>query len=80
VVEIEGHTDDLGRDDYNLQLSGRRASSVMRFLINTGVESSRLTSRGYGETTPIDDNSTEEGRQTNRRVVLRIVEQDLDCD
>ena len=80
LVEVEGHTDDLGDEDYNLQLSDRRAASVMRHLVNTGVESSRLSSRGYGEAMPIDDNTTEIGRQANRRVVLRILEQDLDCD
>ena len=80
LVEIEGHTDDLGPDDYNLQLSGRRAASVMRYLVNAGVGSSRLTSQGYGETVPVDDNATEEGRQSNRRVVLRILEQDLGCE
>ena len=80
LIEVQGHTDDLGDEEYNLELSDRRAASVMRYVVNAGVESDRLTSQGYGESMPIDDNTTESGRQANRRVVLRILEQDLDCD
>lgn len=80
LVEVEGHTDDVGRDTYNLELSDRRAASVVRYLVNVGINGARLTSQGYGEVLPIESNETEEGRQANRRVVLSIIEQDLDCD
>ncbi|MCB9506852.1 MAG: OmpA family protein [Myxococcales bacterium] len=78
VVEVEGHTDDRGSDATNLDLSNRRAASVRQFLVNAGVDAARLTSRGYGETMPIESNETEEGRQANRRVVFRITDRDPD--
>jgi len=66
---IEGHTDDIGGADYNMKLSQMRAESVMQYLItNFGIDSSRLTAVGYGNTRRIDYNSTPEGRQHNRRV------------
>lgn len=66
---IEGHTDDVGTEEYNLRLSERRAESVMQYLINRfGIEPSRLSSKGYGKTRPIADNATEEGRIKNRRI------------
>jgi outer membrane protein OmpA-like peptidoglycan-associated protein len=70
-VEVAGHTDSRGNDTYNLKLSQRRAESVRDYLISMGIESSRLTARGYGESQPVATNSTEEGRAENRRVVLR---------
>jgi outer membrane protein OmpA-like peptidoglycan-associated protein len=79
-VQVEGHTDSRGSDAYNLDLSGRRAASVVRFLIDAGVESARLTSVGFGETMPIDDNATEQGRARNRRVVFTVIERDARCD
>ena len=68
---IEGHTDAQGADAFNLRLSKRRADAVMKYLIDNGVPSSRLTSEGFGETQPVADNNTAEGRALNRRVVLR---------
>ena len=66
---IEGHTDEVGTDDYNMQLSQRRAESVVNYLAdNFGIERSRLSAKGYGKTRPIADNGTEAGRQKNRRV------------
>ena len=66
---IEGHTDSVASDAYNLRLSNDRANSVRQYLIKEfGVEASRLTSRGYGESRPIATNDTDEGRQKNRRV------------
>lgn len=67
-VEIQGHTDSQGNDDYNMRLSQSRAESVREYLINKGIDSRRLTARGYGETRPIDSNRTSAGRANNRRV------------
>ena len=75
-VRVEGHTDDRGRDRYNLKLSKKRARAVMDYLIRAGVAAERLESEGYGETQPIAPNDTEEGRARNRRVEFTILEQD----
>ena len=72
-VSIEGHTDNQGSDRYNQDLSDRRAASVRRYLIAQGVEPQRLKSRGFGESRPIEDNRTEEGRAANRRVEFLII-------
>ncbi len=72
-VRIEGHTDARGEDLYNLALSQRRANAVRAFLIERGVDSSRLEARGYGESEPIATNETDEGRRENRRVEIRIL-------
>jgi outer membrane protein OmpA-like peptidoglycan-associated protein len=74
-VQVEGHTDNVGGEDYNQKLSEKRASNVMEYLINPGgIAPSRLTSVGYGFTKPIADNATKEGRQKNRRVDLVIMD------
>ena len=67
---IEGHTDSVGSDDYNMKLSDRRAKAVFDYLSSRGVDPARLQSVGKGETAPIADNKTAEGRQENRRVML----------
>jgi len=67
---IEGHTDSKGSDAYNMTLSDRRAKSVFDYLTSRGVDPARLSSIGKGESAPIADNATEEGRQENRRVML----------
>ena len=68
---IEGHADNIGSDPYNQSLSDRRAASVVQYLADRlGVEPTRLLAVGYGESRPIDDNATEEGRQKNRRVQI----------
>jgi outer membrane protein len=67
---VEGHTDSVGSDAYNLALSDRRAKSVFDYLSSRGVDPARLSSVGKGETAPIADNATAEGRQENRRVML----------
>lgn len=72
-VEIAGHTDSTGSDAYNQQLSEKRAVSVLDYLVSQGVDYGRLRAVGYGESQPIADNSTEYGRQQNRRVEIRIV-------
>jgi OOP family OmpA-OmpF porin len=69
--EVSGHTDSTGDDAYNLDLSKRRAQSALAYLESKGVAAGRMTSVGFGETRPIADNATPEGRAQNRRVVIR---------
>lgn len=70
VIEVGGHTDNVGTADANLKLSQARAQAVMAALVERGVKADRLTARGYGQTAPIADNRTEDGRAKNRRVEL----------
>jgi OOP family OmpA-OmpF porin len=70
-LTIGGHTDDVGKDDYNMNLSQKRTNSVRLYLISKGISEARLTAIGYGETQPIADNKTAEGRAKNRRVELK---------
>ena len=72
-VEIAGHTDATAGDAYNLDLSNRRASSVVAWLVRKGVDAKRLAARGYGRTKPTADNGTEQGRALNRRVEVTVV-------
>jgi len=74
TFEVAGHTDAIGSETYNQSLSQRRASNVRAYLVQQGVEPSRMTAVGYGESQPVADNSTEAGRAENRRVELRITE------
>jgi outer membrane protein OmpA-like peptidoglycan-associated protein len=67
-LEIQGHTDSRGSDEYNKQLSDRRAASVRKYLVSRGIPPTRLESKGYGEERPIVDNDTDENRALNRRV------------
>ncbi|WP_375578127.1 OmpA family protein [Marivirga tractuosa] len=73
-IEILGHTDSKGSDDYNLTLSEGRAESVMQYLLDKGISEDRMKAKGLGETSPISSNDTEEGRAENRRVEFTIVE------
>jgi outer membrane protein OmpA-like peptidoglycan-associated protein len=73
AIDIYGHTDSTGSDAYNQTLSENRAASVARYLTQRGVNSVRIATRGFGESQPIADNSTEAGRAANRRVEIRIV-------
>ena len=70
-VEIGGHADSVGNDAYNMELSQKRVNTVMEFFISHGISSDRLSAKGYGETQPVADNGTAEGRAQNRRVELR---------
>jgi outer membrane protein OmpA-like peptidoglycan-associated protein len=72
VVEVAGHTDNTGAAEYNQQLSERRASSVAQYLESQGLANNRVVTVGAGETRPVADNSTPEGRQANRRVELTL--------
>ncbi len=69
-VEVGGHTDNVGTPESNLKLSQDRAQAVMAALVQRGVPAARLTAKGYGQTAPIADNRTEDGRAKNRRVEL----------
>lgn len=73
LVEVQGHTDDQGADDYNLQLSQKRAEAVRKYLIGQGIEPDRLVARGYGEGQPLQPGTSEDAREVNRRVVFRIL-------
>ncbi|WP_437576839.1 OmpA family protein [Sorangium sp. So ce887] len=75
-IAIEGHASADGADEHNLKLSDRRSKAVMEFLVQHGIPQSMLTAKGFGETKPIADNESEEGREKNRRVEFNIVEQD----
>jgi len=69
-LSVEGHTDSVGTDDYNQQLSERRAEAVREYLIQQGISSDSVTASGFGKTAPVASNDTPEGRQQNRRVEL----------
>ena len=73
-IEIQGHTDNRGKRDYNLDLSSRRGESVRQYLVNSGVEGQRLESKGFGPDKPIAPNITSQGRARNRRVEFHILE------
>jgi len=70
-IEVGGHCDSDGSDAYNLKLSDRRAKAVRDYLVKMGVPATRMTARGYGESQPVEDNATKEGRAANRRVELK---------
>ena len=70
-VEIQGHTDSTASDAHNMDLSQRRAQSVVQYLQSMGIAASRMTAKGYGESSPIDTNETEAGKANNRRVELK---------
>jgi outer membrane protein OmpA-like peptidoglycan-associated protein len=75
IVEIGGYTDSTGTDEHNLTLSEKRASSVVNYLVSKGISSARLKSKGYGNSSPIGDNVTTEGRKLNRRTEAKIIGQ-----
>lgn len=73
LIEVTGHTDSTGSDEYNLGLSERRANSVAASLRSSGVDADRIITKGFGESRPIADNATAEGRAMNRRVEVLLV-------
>jgi OmpA-OmpF porin, OOP family len=73
IIELSGHTDNMGTVEYNLQLSKDRAQSVVDYLIKAGIKKERLYFSGYGSDKPITTNDTEKGRQLNRRVEFKII-------
>lgn len=72
-IEIGGHTDNVGKPSDNITLSNNRAKAVVTYLLSKGIAAQRLTAKGYGETKPIADNSTEAGRALNRRTEMKVV-------
>lgn len=74
-IELRGHTDNQGTQEYNQKLSEARAKAVLDYLVDRGIDRKRLSSVGYGKSMPVADNATAEGRQKNRRVEYRIVAQ-----
>lgn len=72
LLEINGHTDNVGDDVKNLDLSQRRAIAVKNYLVKKGIEAARLTPKGFGETQPVADNKTANGRAKNRRVEFKV--------
>jgi OmpA-OmpF porin, OOP family len=79
-IEIQGHTDDVGNDALNLDLSRRRAESIRAWLAGHGISDTRLTARGFGEARPIADNHTTSGRQANRRVEFVVLERNSESN
>ena len=71
-VDLEGHTDSVGTEKYNQNLSERRAASVRDYIVKGGIDKSRITTKGFGLTKPIADNKTAEGRAKNRRVEIKV--------
>lgn len=74
-IRVEGHTDDVGADDYNLELSQDRAESVRTYLIEQGISPERLVAKGFGESQPLVPNTSKRNRSLNRRVEFKIVDQ-----
>ncbi|MFP4524969.1 MAG: OmpA family protein [Bacteroidales bacterium] len=72
-IEISGHTDSIGTNEYNITLSENRAKSVYKYLINKGIDENRLNYKGYGETEPVAPNNTPEGRALNRRTEIKVI-------
>ena len=73
IVQINGHTDNIGNPQTNKELSVGRAQAVFNYLVSTGINKIRLSYMGFGDTLPIADNETEEGRAKNRRVEFQII-------
>jgi outer membrane protein OmpA-like peptidoglycan-associated protein len=71
-IEVDGHTDNVGGDEFNQKLSDQRAESVRAYLVNQGVLTDSVTAKGFGKTQPVGTNDTAEGRQINRRVELVV--------
>ena len=74
VIEVGGHTDNVGKKKANKRLSAARAKAVRKYLIDAGIAAARIKAKGYGDTAPIADNGTEEGRAKNRRTEFVILE------
>ncbi len=75
VIEISGHTDNVGSPESNLKLSLDRANAVKNYLVQHGIAASRITTQGYGDTKPAASNDTDEGKQKNRRTEVKIIKE-----
>jgi outer membrane protein OmpA-like peptidoglycan-associated protein len=72
-IELSSHTDNKGTEKYNLDLSERRSTAVVEYLVTHGIDAKRLESKGYGFSDPLAPNDTEAGRQMNRRTEFKIL-------
>ncbi|HVK50039.1 MAG TPA: OmpA family protein, partial [Pseudobacter sp.] len=72
-IQLSGHTDNVGKEQDNLQLSNNRARAVVKYLVDHGIEPARLSFKGYGASQPVADNDSEEGRAKNRRTELKVI-------
>jgi outer membrane protein OmpA-like peptidoglycan-associated protein len=75
VIEISGHTDNVGTPESNLKLSQDRANSVRAYLIKKGIADNRVTAKGYGDTQPVASNDTDAGKQKNRRTEVKVIKE-----
>ncbi len=75
VVEIQGHTDNVGKDEENMKLSQDRADEVRKYLVSKGIEAARVTSKGYGPSQPVADNASDAGKAKNRRTSLKVIKE-----
>jgi len=75
VIEIQGHTDNVGNPDDNLKLSQQRAEAVKKFLVSKGIDAARVSAKGYGQTIPIADNTDDAGKAKNRRTSLKVIKE-----
>jgi OOP family OmpA-OmpF porin len=74
LMRVEGHTDNVGKPPDNLKLSGERALTIKKYLVGKGIAEKRIVAVGFGESKPVGDNATEEGRSQNRRTEFKIAE------
>ena len=74
IIEVGGHTDNVGDDATNMKLSHDRAKAVREYLVNAGIGANRVQAKGYGESNPIATNDTDDGRRSNRRTEFIILE------
>jgi outer membrane protein OmpA-like peptidoglycan-associated protein len=72
LIRVEGHTDSVGSEEYNMELSARRATAVKNLIVQRGVDPSRIETMAFGKSTPIASNDTEAGRMQNRRVEIKV--------
>lgn len=75
VIEIQGHTDNVGKDEDNLKLSQDRADEVKKYLVSKGIDAVRVTAKGYGAAMPIADNASDNGKAKNRRTSLKVLKE-----
>lgn len=80
IIEVQGHTDNVGKADVNMTLSDKRAHAVRDYIIKKGIDASRITAHGYGSTVPIADNKTKAGRAKNRRVEFKITFEEVNYE
>lgn len=75
VIEIQGHTDNVGKEEENLKLSQARADEVRKYLLAKGIGKERVSAKGYGQSSPVADNATDAGKAKNRRTSLKVIKE-----